>query len=258
MARGAGKRWRWSGWERAGSPRRCSCGAGTPGLRLGHRHRAADTRRGLEARGRGRVGASWAATTWPASGVRPPWSWLRASRPAFLPLSQREPKPGSGSTPRWTSAFWRWSGTRCIGITGTNGKTTTTALLAHVLATGGLRAESAGEYRPAGVRRGAGGRPARLAGSRALVVPVARRPTPPARHGRADQPRAQSSRPVSHARGVLRGQGASSSGTPCRLGVGEQCRRCRGRGNGARVGGTHLRFSIGRRADGWFDGPGRV
>jgi len=36
------------------------------------------------------------------------------------------------------------SGTRCIAITGTNGKTTTTALVAHLLRTAGLRVEAAG------------------------------------------------------------------------------------------------------------------
>jgi UDP-N-acetylmuramoylalanine--D-glutamate ligase len=36
------------------------------------------------------------------------------------------------------------SGTRCIAITGTNGKTTTTALVAHLLRAAGLQAEAAG------------------------------------------------------------------------------------------------------------------
>lgn len=36
------------------------------------------------------------------------------------------------------------SGVRCIAVTGTNGKTTTTALIAHLLAQAGLRAEAAG------------------------------------------------------------------------------------------------------------------
>src|SRR5919112_1655483 len=40
--------------------------------------------------------------------------------------------------------FLALRGTRCIGITGTNGKTTTTSLVAHLLVAGGLRAETAG------------------------------------------------------------------------------------------------------------------
>ncbi|HET7295545.1 MAG TPA: Mur ligase family protein, partial [Gemmatimonadales bacterium] len=41
-------------------------------------------------------------------------------------------------------ALARGGGTRCIAVTGTNGKTTTTALVAHLLRTAGLRAEAAG------------------------------------------------------------------------------------------------------------------
>jgi UDP-N-acetylmuramoylalanine--D-glutamate ligase len=40
--------------------------------------------------------------------------------------------------------FLALHGSRCIGITGTNGKTTTTSLIAHVLSSAGHRAETAG------------------------------------------------------------------------------------------------------------------
>jgi UDP-N-acetylmuramoylalanine--D-glutamate ligase len=40
--------------------------------------------------------------------------------------------------------FLALRGTRCVAITGTNGKTTTTALIAHLLSAAGLRAETAG------------------------------------------------------------------------------------------------------------------
>ena len=40
--------------------------------------------------------------------------------------------------------FLALTGTRCIGITGTNGKTTTTSLIAHAMSAAGLRTETAG------------------------------------------------------------------------------------------------------------------
>src|SRR5690349_6086623 len=40
--------------------------------------------------------------------------------------------------------FLALRGTRCVGITGTNGKTTTTSLIAQAMAAAGLRAETAG------------------------------------------------------------------------------------------------------------------
>jgi UDP-N-acetylmuramoylalanine--D-glutamate ligase len=55
-------------------------------------------------------------------------------------------------------------GTRCAGITGTNGKTTTTSLVAHLLNAGGIRAETAGNIgRPLSDVARAAERPAWLA-----------------------------------------------------------------------------------------------
>jgi UDP-N-acetylmuramoylalanine--D-glutamate ligase len=68
-----------------------------------------------------------------APGVPPDAPPLVAARNAGLPI-HAEVDIGFLALPR----------TRCIGITGTNGKTTTTSLIAHVLAAGGLRAETAG------------------------------------------------------------------------------------------------------------------
>ena len=118
---------------------------------------------------------------------------------------------------------WRSTRTRCIGITGTNGKTTTTSLIAH--ADGG---------RPgSGPRRRAtsGGRSATWR-SRAdppdwvalelTLVPAPRRAASPAGDRRADQPRAQPSRPLPLARGVLWRQGAALPERRGRLGLGQQ------------------------------------
>ncbi len=68
-----------------------------------------------------------------APGVPPDVPALEAARKAGVPIHAEV-----------DIGFLALRGTRCIGITGTNGKTTTTSLIAHVLVAGGLRAETAG------------------------------------------------------------------------------------------------------------------
>jgi UDP-N-acetylmuramoylalanine--D-glutamate ligase len=79
----------------------------------------------------GRIARSVAVVV--APGVPPDAPPLAAARTAGVPI-HAEVDVG----------FVALRGTRCIGITGTNGKTTTTSLIAHVLVAGGLRAETAG------------------------------------------------------------------------------------------------------------------
>ncbi len=68
-----------------------------------------------------------------APGVPPDVPPLAAARKAGVPIHAEI-----------DIGFLALDGTRCIGITGTNGKTTTTSLIAHVLVAGGLEAETAG------------------------------------------------------------------------------------------------------------------
>jgi UDP-N-acetylmuramoylalanine--D-glutamate ligase len=84
-----------------------------------------------------------------APGVPPEAAPLEAARKAGVPIHAEI-----------DIGFLALRGTRCIGITGTNGKTTTTALVAQVLVAAGLRAETAGNI----------GRP---------LCEVARSPSPP-------------------------------------------------------------------------------
>lgn len=66
-------------------------------------------------------------------GVPPDAAPLAAARAAGVPIVSE-----------LDLGFRALSGVRCIAITGTNGKTTTTALIAHLLTEAGLRAEAAG------------------------------------------------------------------------------------------------------------------
>ena len=84
-----------------------------------------------------------------APGVPPEAAPLEAARKAGVPIHAEI-----------DIGFLALRGTRCVGITGTNGKTTTTALVAQVLVAAGLRAETAGNI----------GRP---------LCEVARSPSPP-------------------------------------------------------------------------------
>jgi UDP-N-acetylmuramoylalanine--D-glutamate ligase len=85
-----------------------------------------------------------------APGVPPDAAPLAAARAAGVPIHAEV-----------DLGFTALSRTRCVGITGTNGKTTTTSLIAHLLTAIGLRAETAGNI----------GRP---------LCDVARLPDPPA------------------------------------------------------------------------------
>lgn len=68
-----------------------------------------------------------------APGVPPDVPPLAAARAAGVPVYAEV-----------DLGFTALTRTRCVGITGTNGKTTTTALIAHLLSAIGLRAEAAG------------------------------------------------------------------------------------------------------------------
>ena len=147
--------------------------------------------------------------------------------------------------------------TRCVGITGTNGKTTTTSLIAHAMAAAGLRAETAGNI----------GRP---------LCEVALAPDAP--DWLALELSSFQLHDVPHLRPAI---GVLTNLAPNHLDryasleeyYGDKARLFRNAEPGsvwisnaddaavqamvAPVPGTHLRFSIERRADGWSDRDGR-
>jgi UDP-N-acetylmuramoylalanine--D-glutamate ligase len=79
----------------------------------------------------GRIGQAVAVVV--APGVPPNVPALEAARQSGVPIYAEV-----------DIGFVALRNTRCVGITGTNGKTTTTSLIAHVLAAAGYRAETAG------------------------------------------------------------------------------------------------------------------
>ncbi len=73
-------------------------------------------------------------------------------------------------------ALARLPGVRYIAVTGTNGKTTTTALIAHLLRAIGRRGGGGRQHRDAAGRDRADGSAAGVGGARAVVLPTARHP----------------------------------------------------------------------------------
>jgi UDP-N-acetylmuramoylalanine--D-glutamate ligase len=146
--------------------------------------------------------------------------------------------------------------TRCVGITGTNGKTTTTSLIAHAMAAAGLRAETAGNI----------GRP---------LCEVALAPDAP--DWLALELSSFQLHDVPHLRPAI---GVLTNLAPNHLDryasleeyYGDKARLFRNAEPGsvwisnaddaavqamvAPVPGTHLRFSVEHRADGWYDRDG--
>jgi UDP-N-acetylmuramoylalanine--D-glutamate ligase len=181
-----------------------------------------------------------------APGVPPDVAPLTAARQA-----------GVGIYAEIDIGFLALRGTRCIGITGTNGKTTTTSLIAHVLAAGGLRAETAGNI----------GRP---------LSDVARADDPPA--WLALELSSFQLHDAPHLRPAL---GVLTNLAPNHLDryhtieeyYGDKALLFRNAEPGSvwvtnadddavqamikRVPGNHLRFSIRERADGWYDRAGQ-
>ena len=112
--------------------------------------------------------------------------------------SRRRAGAGSRSGRRSSSAGGCSATTRFVGVTGTNGKTTTTRAARRDLPGGRPRRRGRGQHRHAAVVRAAGG----LGRLRGLVLPARGRPRARLRRRRAAEPRARPPRPARHLRGL--------------------------------------------------------
>ena len=119
-----------------------------------------------------------------------------AARRAAAPRRPR--RRGAGRSPSSTSGYAALPEAKFAAITGTNGKTTTTALTGHLLVDGGAPCRRRGQHR-APARRGRAGAGALPSGSHwscrrfSCTTPTISSPT----IGATDQPRSRSSRPLS-------------------------------------------------------------
>ena len=122
--------------------------------------------------------------------------------PAFRPTRRRSSRRATRacrSSARSRSACDSCPRSTYIAITGTNGKTTTTALIGHLLKSLGRRAVDGGQHRHAARRARAVADAAGLGGARGVVVPAARHAEHQSARRRADEPVGEPSRPVRRA-----------------------------------------------------------
>ena len=165
----------------------------------------------------------------------------RAAHPSEAACDRRH---GEGRRASRSSATSSCSGARrrararFVAITGTNGKSTTTALIGHVLAAAGLRGLRRRQYRPRRARPGGAGGGPRLR-ARDVVLPA--RPDalfPAGRRGLAE-PHARPSRPARRHGGLSRTPRRASSPTWARTtprwsaSTSRRCRRSRPSCSGA-------------------------
>ena len=206
-------------------------------------------------RSSGEAGATVHSAATTSSGSRERWrsSWRRACRrrrPRWRPRA----RPASRFMRKSTSASWRSEEPAASASPAPTARRRPRRWSRTCSRPRGLRAETAGNIgRPlcdvaqVGVAAG-------LARARALLVPAARHPEPPARGRRPHQPRAQSPRPISLARGILRRQGAALPQRGRGIDHRSATRTIRRSRTWSRsVPGGHLRFSVRERADGWYD-----
>ena len=153
------------------------------------------------------------------------WNWWSRAR-AYRPSRRSSPARASRGIPVWSEVELGYrllpAGSRLIGVTGTNGKTTTTELLGAILRAAGRPVEVAGNVGRAltdAALVAADGLVDRL---RALELPARGRPHARLRRRRPPQPRARPPRPARQLRRVPRREAphlraGAREGRPARL-----------------------------------------